>query len=126
MSKHNNNYTNNTIQPADDVEKEVNGAQVKNLEKVIIGSEEIKEEKPVVKEEKKEVVVEQPIPVVEKKEEVKPVQPKKEEFDRENFTVNGWKPDLSKDTKDPVEISKRASYLGLRRDAEREFYAKKR
>ena len=104
MSKHSNfNSTDHTIQPADNVEREVNGVQEKREEK--------KEESVIVAppvEEKKDdkevnvVVKAQPKDVLKKVEEKK---------NDEQIAVGGYKPDLSKKSHNPVEISSRADYM---------------
>lgn len=119
MSKHSNfNSTDHTIQPADNVEREVNGVKTETKEeskpeqvveekKSVVVEAPKKEEKVVEQPKKEEVVVETP-----KKEEKVVEQPKKKETKEEEYpAINGYRPNMKLKTKDPVEVSARADYM---------------
>lgn len=121
MSKHNNNNY-NTIQPADDVEKEVNGAQEKKDysdidSSVIIDKKEEpkKEEAPFVQEEKP-VTVSKPALDLYKVKEEKPVKKNFQKRRNKPFNILNCNIDFDKlkDSKDPVDMSLRADYLRLK------------
>ena len=116
MSKHNNfNSTDHTIQPADNVEREVNGVKTEIKEETKLAQ--VEEKKSVVVEapKKEEKAIEQPKKeeVVEtRKEEKVAEQPKKVIKEEEEYPmINGYRPNLALKTKNPVEISARADYM---------------
>lgn len=108
MSKHNNfNSDDTTIQPADNVEREVNGVYEKREKKetVVVSESKKEEQKPVEQPVEKVVNNPAPAPVVNEK----PAE-KTKTYEEEFPLIDGYrpKPGISKN---PVEISARSDYM---------------